>query len=110
MLQCVCSCILFCVVLFKQKTAYEWRISDWSSDVCSSDLPVVTAPAGWACGPADTATTTTVTCTIDTLAAGVTQSFSLAVTATAAQAGTTLGLAAAEIGRASCRERGGQAG
>src|SRR3546814_5565172 len=25
--------------LFKQKTAYEMRISDWSSDVCSSDLP-----------------------------------------------------------------------
>src|SRR3546814_2433960 len=24
----------------KQKTAYEMRISDWSSDVCSSDLPV----------------------------------------------------------------------
>src|SRR3546814_16400188 len=24
--------------LFKQKTAYEMRISDWSSDVCSSDL------------------------------------------------------------------------
>src|SRR3546814_6688349 len=23
---------------FKQNTAYEWRISDWSSDVCSSDL------------------------------------------------------------------------
>src|SRR3546814_6903766 len=30
--------ILF-VFLFKQKTAYEMRISDWSSDVCSSDLP-----------------------------------------------------------------------
>src|SRR3546814_2364120 len=29
-----------CVVFFfKQKTAYEMRISDWSSDVCSSDLP-----------------------------------------------------------------------
>src|SRR3546814_7539874 len=28
----------FCVFLFKQKTAYEMRISDWSSDVCSSDL------------------------------------------------------------------------
>src|SRR3546814_10580353 len=29
----------FCVVFFfKQKTAYELRISDWSSDVCSSDL------------------------------------------------------------------------
>src|SRR3546814_3085670 len=27
--------MLFC---FKQKTAYEMRISDWSSDVCSSDL------------------------------------------------------------------------
>src|SRR3546814_3047808 len=27
---------LFC--FFKQKTAYEMRISDWSSDVCSSDL------------------------------------------------------------------------
>src|SRR3546814_2206663 len=25
-------------VLFKQETAYEMRISDWSSDVCSSDL------------------------------------------------------------------------
>src|SRR3546814_2088135 len=30
--------IVRCVVLFKQKTAYEMRISDWSSDVCSSDL------------------------------------------------------------------------
>src|SRR3546814_5777195 len=30
----------FCYVIFffKQKTAYEMRISDWSSDVCSSDL------------------------------------------------------------------------
>src|SRR3546814_8521662 len=27
-----------CVFFFKQKTAYEVRISDWSSDVCSSDL------------------------------------------------------------------------
>src|SRR3546814_4417961 len=27
------------VFFFKQKTAYEMRISDWSSDVCSSDLP-----------------------------------------------------------------------
>src|SRR3546814_8488983 len=32
--------VLFCVIFFfKQKTAYEMRISDWSSDVCSSDLP-----------------------------------------------------------------------
>src|SRR3546814_1783981 len=34
--------LLFCVVFFfKQKTAYEMRISDWSSDVCSSDLPAI---------------------------------------------------------------------
>src|SRR3546814_2657016 len=29
---------------FKQKTAYEMRISDWSSDVCSSDLVEAIAP------------------------------------------------------------------
>src|SRR3546814_5877968 len=28
----------FVIFFFKQKTAYEMRISDWSSDVCSSDL------------------------------------------------------------------------
>src|SRR3546814_2708683 len=32
------SFVLFFVFFFKQKTAYEMRISDWSSDVCSSDL------------------------------------------------------------------------
>src|SRR3546814_1271720 len=35
------SCVIVLYVLFvffKQKTAYEVRISDWSSDVCSSDL------------------------------------------------------------------------
>src|SRR3546814_790239 len=32
---------LFYVFFFKQKTAYEMRISDWSSDVCSSDLRYV---------------------------------------------------------------------
>src|SRR3546814_4487713 len=30
--------VCFFIVFFKQKTAYELRISDWSSDVCSSDL------------------------------------------------------------------------
>src|SRR3546814_21187425 len=32
----ICSHVVF--LFFKQKTAYEMRISDWSSDVCSSDL------------------------------------------------------------------------
>src|SRR3546814_19247234 len=42
---------MFFFFFFKQKTAYEMRISDWSSDVCSSDLrksvstpTVITAP------------------------------------------------------------------
>src|SRR3546814_4055802 len=30
----------YCVCVVKQKTAYEMGISDWSSDVCSSDLPL----------------------------------------------------------------------
>src|SRR3546814_10364257 len=37
----LCDWLMFFVVFFfffKQKTAYEMRISDWSSDVCSSDL------------------------------------------------------------------------
>src|SRR3546814_1108105 len=44
---CVCVlCIFFCFFFFKQKTAYEMRISDWSSDVCSSDLLKVHFGAG----------------------------------------------------------------
>src|SRR3546814_4256609 len=39
-------CVLF--FFFKQKTAYEMRISDWSSDVCSSDLYVDHSLAGGA--------------------------------------------------------------
>src|SRR3546814_10361866 len=48
--------VLVCVIFFffKQKTAYEMRISDWSSDVCSSDLYDVhrLAPEEelWLCG------------------------------------------------------------
>src|SRR3546814_10605436 len=33
----MCAWLIF--FFFKQKTAYEMRISEWSSDVCSSDLP-----------------------------------------------------------------------
>src|SRR3546814_10647943 len=37
--ECTVACLLFLVIFFfKQKTAYEMRMSDWSSDVCSSDL------------------------------------------------------------------------
>src|SRR3546814_9742326 len=35
---CLFFVFYFSFFFFKQKTAYEMRISDWSSDVCSSDL------------------------------------------------------------------------
>src|SRR3546814_6959857 len=44
LIRCLSSTFFF----FKQKTAYEMRISDWSSDVCSSDLP--TTRSYYACG------------------------------------------------------------
>src|SRR3546814_3847094 len=34
----IIACFVWLFFFFKQKTAYEMRISDWSSDVCSSDL------------------------------------------------------------------------
>src|SRR3546814_19275731 len=40
-------------VFFKQKTAYEMRISDWSSDVCSSDLGVWPDEVNWQEGRSD---------------------------------------------------------
>src|SRR3546814_10526134 len=39
-------CFLLFFFFFKQKTAYEMRISDWSSDVCSSDLARAAADEG----------------------------------------------------------------
>src|SRR3546814_3714582 len=36
--------VCFVFFFFKQKTAYEMRISDWSSDVCSSDLATDPGP------------------------------------------------------------------
>src|SRR3546814_10091900 len=55
---CIGSMIIICMMFvciyvnifgfffFKQKTAYEMRISDWSSDVCSSDLHGITDDFG----------------------------------------------------------------
>src|SRR3546814_2515449 len=44
---CVYYSFVFCIFFFKQKTAYEMRISDWSSDVCSSDLLAVLPQELW---------------------------------------------------------------
>src|SRR3546814_17417025 len=52
---CGCACMLMISLMFfffKQKTAYELRISDWSSDVCSSDL----VPADRLIDPSEAAT------------------------------------------------------
>src|SRR3546814_7602085 len=50
--ECCCLYISF-VFFFKQKTAYEMRISDWSSDVCSSDLRLVAPQRGAHAPPPD---------------------------------------------------------
>src|SRR3546814_18473978 len=42
-----CRCSRFLFFFFKHKTAYELRISDWSSDVCSSDLDRLELLAGY---------------------------------------------------------------
>src|SRR3546814_14303785 len=43
----LCFDLLILFFFFKQKTAYEMRISDWSSDVCSSDLRIHERLAMW---------------------------------------------------------------
>src|SRR3546814_10187145 len=45
--------MLFCFFFFKQKTAYEMRISDWSSEVCSSDLLEIAEAVDAALGALD---------------------------------------------------------
>src|SRR3546814_2404234 len=46
----MCVVYIISIFFFKQKTAYEMRISDWSSDVCSSDL--IIEPCGFPFGDA----------------------------------------------------------
>src|SRR3546814_7939388 len=70
------------IFFFKQKTAYELRISDWSSDVCSSDLRP-TLPLR--------------SVLVATFFAALVRSFSTMVTMSPTLRG--------QIGRASCRER-----
>src|SRR3546814_1355281 len=72
---------------FKQKTAYEMRISDWSSDVCSSDLDT-TRPNHLAQEVVDNA--------VDEALAGYAHSIEVTLFADGS---------CEEIGRASCRDR-----
>src|SRR3546814_6334019 len=96
------------VFFFKQKTAYEMRISDWSSDVCSSDLLEMPAFAGM--------TIMALTLVIDTATAACSVALIDDGRAVAdrheivgrGHAERLLPMIAESIGRASCRERGCQ--
>src|SRR3546814_7979415 len=100
------SGVLFFV---KQKTAYEMRISDWSSDVCSSDLPLFASRLA----AARIRATTLEHYELQALSAiaaggspGLAASVMKIVGTELSQHLTELALdAAGEIGRASCRER-----
>src|SRR3546814_5285603 len=84
-------CYLICIFFFffKQKTAYEMRISDWSSDVCSSDLPLDMKTAGWR----------------SAWIYGCVIALCQPLAACGDAAAPTATTAKQEIGRASCRER-----
>src|SRR3546814_3221585 len=95
------------IFFFKQKTAYELRISDWSSDVCSSDLIAQQLADAFgqnfdytsvANGPSAVSTTFSGY-------AGVILSFNASQTAAADSALNYQTFFFEEIGRASCRER-----
>src|SRR3546814_2835708 len=96
----VVSCLGF-FFFFKQKTAYEMRISDWSSDVCSSDLLI--NPLLSICGVKRMA----LQCLVTTLPGTLEESV-LPVSSGVSKAKGRKSRANSktpEIGRASCRER-----
>src|SRR3546814_3391611 len=91
---------------FKQKTAYEMRISDWSSDVCSSDLPPVIGAV-----EADSAAQEAGLRAGDRIVridGRTMDTFNDIQGAVAFNLGKPANLEIAQIGTASCRERGCQ--
>src|SRR3546814_3727703 len=105
---------MFC--FFKQRTAYEMRISDWSSDVCSSDLFAFAAALGTHLGALarilDPAALTAglIVAGCGCGASGVASSLwplplSWPLPFVASACSTEAVSSAEEIGRASCRER-----
>src|SRR3546814_4028384 len=111
------SCFMF-FFFFKQKTAYEMRISDWSSDVCSSDL-MARSDEG-ACMflvdlPNPAIRTVRVIDTIDSsMPGGHAEVDTVDLRVPADQmlgaSGEGFSYAQIQIGRAACRERVGQYG
>src|SRR3546814_1495443 len=104
MVHTLCSVFIrFLSFFFKQKTAYEMRISDWSSDVCSSDLAScavvvhILRPSTMYFSPSHTARV---------LIAAVLRPASGSVTPKQAFSSPLIsGTSQRQIGRASCRER-----
>src|SRR3546814_7568562 len=84
--------LFYLFFFFKQKTAYEMRISDWSSDVCSSDLLPY---AVWIGLHHEAQIPRTLPFRIEAVRAS----------GEAFAAGRATACASAKIGRASCRER-----
>src|SRR3546814_1784202 len=102
----VVSKVYTVVFFFKQKTAYEMRISDWSSDVCSSDLAEVERHVDLAVAVGVEALGDAVGVGIDELGhAGGAWPGQRHVGGAVAVEVERVGDAVGEIGRASCRER-----
>src|SRR3546814_3040824 len=99
----------WCVVcFFKQKTAYDMRISDWSSDVCSSDLSSseeIQVPHGAAIGGRDQRGVGAQRGRHGTVALGWPVSATGLEPLAPLLQGRPVHLERDEIGRASCRER-----
>src|SRR3546814_10609436 len=89
------GCMFF---FFKQKTAYEMRISDWSSDVCSSDLATALNAYARERDPFSRVGKATVAVEVTNVVRASPASFQVRWVER-----TTI--ESAEIGRASCRER-----
>src|SRR3546814_10011958 len=89
--------IVLFIFFFKQKTAYEMRISDWSSDVCSSDLGEIDRQKGGAGRLAKRSRTA------NTLIRRLLDEDSVAIKTK--KKGPVVVVESGKIGRASCRER-----
>src|SRR3546814_8178635 len=88
----------FVIFFFKQKTAYEMRISDWSSDVCSSDLVDLVVVRLARIGPVDARREGTDSASLDRVGGS-------RLRLEFRRVDELLTTGQRQIGRASCRER-----
>src|SRR3546814_18361207 len=94
-------------LFFKQKTAYELRISDWSSDVCSSDLSSLSCATAHPTWRFSAMSPRLIELFIDSAVETLTMvgAASLATLLLGLPLGVLLVVTDRELGRASCRER-----